>query len=714
MNKKIVLIIIIIINLLNFVSSQDFGIDEVFDYYSSAVVYVSHSVYFDSKLVKNHDLFQKIENEFKEKFLDNYIPLSSGSGFIVTKDGIVLTNAHVFEDSQEDEKADPEIVKNRIYNSLVAYFNRIIPLSLMNDAEFNKLKNDLYTLAFNYQIKYHVKVDNTQDYTATLIKLDKDMDIAVLKIDSINANFMAIPFGETENLKVGQKVIAIGYPLPDKLGFLKDFKSTLSEGVISSLRSDNLGIQHTASINFGNSGGPLFSTKGEVIGINTAMIGGANNIFFAIPTKKIREFATKYEVPYIFKNNEKDAISIVKKRYTSKGELILSSRVIIKKSSDHKVYLNGRLIGSAPLTMNIPVGSSIIKIVSKKEISEEKVYVENTGGRAALYVPLMKKITGSLSIKSTPEKADIYIDNVLVGKTPYEADKIEGGEKKIIIKLDGYVQIEKTVTVENFKKTSFAVKLEKAYKLSFKEELPNDAEIILTSGKDKTLKYKKGDTLLISSGKWSVQVNSIAIISKKINIEVKESDYEITETFEYITSSLVLKSLKTGSKIFINGKDYTDKVKEEKIQLPVGTGYELKVDLSGYDTFKKTFSLQQNKDTEIVIKYAIAYEKLKNYRYAGTGLLVSGIITSSIGLILAIATPIYYIGPFARMMISESQIEKNTIGLGVAAGCVLGTGLVLIFCSIPCFVYYNKQIQTAGYIKIKNNNTIAMEINILF
>jgi len=162
--------------------------------------------------------------------------VSSGTGFIVSPDGLVLTNRHVVADIE---------------------------------AEFTVLMND------------------GRKKPAKVLARDATQDLAVLKIEG--NNLPAVRFGDSGQAKIGQAVIAIG-------NALGQFRNTVSVGVISGLeRSITAGggggeteslqelIQTDAAINPGNSGGPLLNVYGEVIGINTAIAQGAENIGFAIP-----------------------------------------------------------------------------------------------------------------------------------------------------------------------------------------------------------------------------------------------------------------------------------------------------------------------------------------------------------------------------------------------------------------------------------------------
>jgi len=164
----------------------------------------------------------------------------AGSGVIITPDGFVLTNNHVVEDSDGLE----------------------------------------------------VSLTDGRTFAAQVIGTDPATDLAVIRIS--DGSLPASELGDSEQLKVGQLVIAIGNPL--------GFQSTVSAGVVSavgrSLRSqsgrliDGV-IQTDVALNPGNSGGPLVDSRGRVVGINTAMIYMAQGISFAIPINTARWVVTE-------------------------------------------------------------------------------------------------------------------------------------------------------------------------------------------------------------------------------------------------------------------------------------------------------------------------------------------------------------------------------------------------------------------------------------
>ena len=161
-----------------------------------------------------------------------------GSGFIISDDGIIVTNNHVIEGADE------------------------ITVILYDETEFS----------------------------AELLGRDPKADIAVLKINSDNKELRSVNWGDSDAMRVGDWTIAIGNPLG--LG------GTVTAGILSAISRDIGGgpyvkfLQTDASINRGNSGGPLFNIKGEVIGINSAIVsqtGGSIGLGFAIPSNSAKK-----------------------------------------------------------------------------------------------------------------------------------------------------------------------------------------------------------------------------------------------------------------------------------------------------------------------------------------------------------------------------------------------------------------------------------------
>lgn len=186
---------------------------------------------------------QKLDFDFQKKML------SGGTGFIISEDGLIMTNKHVVQ---------------------------------------------------NFSADYKILMHDGSQFEAKIISIDEFDDIAILAIVlpadiEINNQFKPLELGESANLSVGQKVIAIG----NALGL---FENTVSTGILSakgrevSAFNDAMGItqnlanllQTDAAVNLGNSGGPLLDMQGKVIGMNVAVAENANGISFAIPIDDLR------------------------------------------------------------------------------------------------------------------------------------------------------------------------------------------------------------------------------------------------------------------------------------------------------------------------------------------------------------------------------------------------------------------------------------------
>jgi S1-C subfamily serine protease len=139
-------------------------------------------------------------------------------------------------------------------------------------------------------VELSVTLADQSRHPVTVVGVDPVNDLALLRVESPDVQWLPFPLGTTRSLQVGQKVLAIGNPFG--LGW------SLTTGIVSSLGRSIQGpvqnriiegvIQTDAAINEGNSGGPLLNSEGELIGISTAKISGATGIGFAIPVETVR------------------------------------------------------------------------------------------------------------------------------------------------------------------------------------------------------------------------------------------------------------------------------------------------------------------------------------------------------------------------------------------------------------------------------------------
>ncbi|HEY4475859.1 MAG TPA: trypsin-like peptidase domain-containing protein [Candidatus Paceibacterota bacterium] len=215
--------------------------------------------------------------------------VGGGSGFIVSSDGLILTNKHVVADT---------------------------------DASYTALTND--------GKKYDIKI----------LARDPAQDLAVAKITNPGGSLPVLNLGNSDSIRLGQTAIAIG-------NALGEFRNTVSVGIISGLaRSiDASGggqvehleglIQTDAAINPGNSGGPLLNLRGEVIGINTAVAQGAENVGFAIPINQAKrdidsvKKTGKISIPFLGVR-----YIVINEEIAKRDELPVTQGVIVRGSED--------------------------------------------------------------------------------------------------------------------------------------------------------------------------------------------------------------------------------------------------------------------------------------------------------------------------------------------------------------------------------------------
>ena len=276
--------------------------------------------------------------------------VGGGSGFIVSADGMIVTNKHVVSDTGAS---------------------------------------------------YTVFLSDGRKFQATVLARDPVQDIAILKVNT--TGLPTVELGNSDSVELGQTTIAIG-------NALGEFKNTVSVGVVSGLYRNITAsggntveqlrglIQTDAAINSGNSGGPLLNLKGQVIGVNTAVAQGAQSIGFALPINRVKRDVTSVKnvgsiaVPYIGVRYVMitDEIAKTQKLAVTEGALVRGNEdgpAITANSPAAKAGLKNGDIITKVSGVNINSEHPLGDVINERAIGERVVLQVRRGGED-LFVPV--------------------------------------------------------------------------------------------------------------------------------------------------------------------------------------------------------------------------------------------------------------------------------------------------------------------------------------
>jgi len=340
-------------------TSQEEAIIKVVNENSPAVV--SIVITKDVPIIEEYyyNPFQEFEQFFGQPF-EFQIPqyrqkgtekkeVGGGTGFIISEDGMILTNRHVVLDTAAD-----------------------------------------YTVLTNDGRKFPAKVlarDPVQDLAVIKIEQEKIVD----KEGKLNLkNFSTVKLGDSDKLQIGQTVITIG-------NVLGEFRNSVSVGVISGLGRTITAsggglvetledvIQTDAAINQGNSGGPLLNLKGEVMGINTAMVLEAQSIGFAIPINKakkdIEQVKTSGKISYPFLGVR---YVLINEKIQKENNLPVDYGAWVQKGAGGEAAISP---GSEAEKAGLKEGDIIL------EFNDEKITTENTLAKIIMKYNPGEKVT---------------------------------------------------------------------------------------------------------------------------------------------------------------------------------------------------------------------------------------------------------------------------------------------------------------------------------
>ncbi len=307
---------------------------------------------------------------------------SAGTGSIITDDGQVITNAHVIAN------------EGRPYKKLFVYFKP--------EKMTGSMKDDLQNR-----------------YEAQLVDFDKDLDLALLKIKAPPKGMVVMPLADPDNVEIGDPVVAIGHPETAGLW-------TMTTGLVSSVVKDFQGVagkdifQTDASINRGNSGGPLINEYGQMIGINTSISRRAAD---GLAITGIN-FSLKSSVPVKWLG-KKDLLAV---NYAPAG--VPGTAIAMNDTRPAQNVAEKR----PSYTVKTDDGSSAVVVVEPEDAEEEVADI--SWSEAAETHTVSSKVKTPTGKKPPKQKEQKSAAKIITKRRPYDLDRFVSARVKEIKALE--------------------------------------------------------------------------------------------------------------------------------------------------------------------------------------------------------------------------------------------------------------------------------------
>lgn len=328
-----------------------------------------------------YDIYRNIEIKEDEEL--------DGEGIIANSKEEKLEEEDLYETI---EKVSGVVVGVSKLNSVDSSFFSLEAVEIYNLGTGTIISKEGYVLT-NYHVagnkytKCYVTLEDGKEYTARVVWNDENLDLSILKINTMREMEYA-QLGNSDNIKIGQEVYAIGNPLG------AEFQKTVTSGIISAkdrtikIEDEEKGIsymeeliQTDASINAGNSGGPLINKNGEIIGITSIKITNAEGIGFAVPINIIKPVIER-----LIENEEYEEASLGVYVYDREATKYLDSTL----EFEYGVYVTELVGGGTAKLAGVKMGDIIQKIDGKElnKINDLRryIYTKNVGDEVTLTI----------------------------------------------------------------------------------------------------------------------------------------------------------------------------------------------------------------------------------------------------------------------------------------------------------------------------------------
>jgi len=531
--------------------------------------------FLDAADCKNPDLIRKLESLADQNFLNSYVAVKTGSGFIIDSRGYTLTNRHVvlFKNLNESRKSIGANIAGTIIKKYDYSFS---------ESEKAQILIDFINMFANAKYRFTgILADQEYEIEVLEISPEDSDDLALIRLKG-NSGFSSIKLADSETINnslIGETVYSFGYPLGSLITHLfQDRIVSMNKGNISAFRDDELSIQHNAAISKGNSGGPLVNNDIEVVGINTALIESGNSLYYSIGIDKAATFLIERGYSDILKWNKRYVNSEevkVNLETNQLGELESSSDLLILGEEGAEIYLDNNLIGKSPMYVNLYQPLSNLRIVGTDGEFTAKIRWLNSLSGTTELIPRFERKLVSLNIKdSAGELVEVFADGQFLGTTPLDTelpgdvytlsfksrkdtytdmniDLREESSKEIRIHgVPGY-----RVKIMNFTTSSDQGTVDEMNLILGKATSRMSGSFVFRSRDNETIvKNSFNEPIVLREGRWTLEVQGIP------DWEGQQIDFEVhgetmLDLLKYGGSgTLTIRNFKKGMEVYVDRK----------------------------------------------------------------------------------------------------------------------------------------------------------------
>ncbi len=519
---------------------------ELFETNAAAVVYIQQAVKILPEYFADPKSLNVLERSVERTILNTYLPIGSGSGFLIDRDGHLITNNHVI-DTQDLKK-----YRERTGQSWGRYIDDNIKDADLSADGRRALKVALFRAITQGPFVLQVLVNNKDFYDASVVASNEKLDLALVKIE-LHSN-QAMRLAPNDSLKVGDDLYSIGYPFgSDAVKKFQELSAAFTKGAVSAFREEKW-IQHTATINPGNSGGPLVDSAGRVVGVNSALRTNANNTYFAIPISTVREFLSANDLASLAPESAAPVVVGSKPgpvlHQNSLGEFEVSSDLIFHQEQGAQVWIDGVLAGTTPLFIN-PVQSVF------------DVRIEGAGGRTEGRLRVLKSLQGSTEVllpwtqytakatfTASQPGAKILLDGKPIGDSPLTVD-VPVGKHTVSAQSYRWVFPEVSVSLKRGEEKSLAIDGERQVPIGVMGK--GNRPVLNAADGARTLTIQPEDDFALPSGSWTVHwAGNDAYDEGEVKLTVGYMPSFIDLLPFVAHGNLVFKNLDASAKVYLD------------------------------------------------------------------------------------------------------------------------------------------------------------------